>query len=307
MVKVHNGVIADRKYMLMRPPAGVDHFDQFNIGIHHIDPHTVARQPRWRDSLPAMMDFIGDDVVVAHNAGFDIGVIRYACAVDNIPWPEMRFACSLVLARKHLTLPSYRLPFVLEACGMTMDDHHNALADAEAVAVIVMRFAEQLGATSVDEIASRLHTTVGRMAAGVYHGAVATSGTSSNGHLIAADANPNADPNGYLYGRVVVFTGKLMAMVRQDAWNAVAAAGGRPEKGTTRSTNVLVLGDFNPANLRPGFTYSTKASKAFELQDQGQDIELMTEADFLQVLDGRVMLTDELAALIAGPEDPTGT
>ena len=48
-----------------------------------------------------------------------------------------------------------------------------------------------------------------------------------------------------------------------------------------------MLGDFNPANLRPGATYSGKARKAFELQGKGQDIELMTETDFLGVLNGR--------------------
>ena len=44
--------------------------------------------PALEGVLPAIVDYIGDDVVVAHNAGFDIGVIRYACAVDNIEWPE---------------------------------------------------------------------------------------------------------------------------------------------------------------------------------------------------------------------------
>lgn len=303
LVKVRDGDVVDRKYVLMRPPVGADHFDPFNVGIHQITPDHVAGQPRWRDRLPELLDFIGDDVVVAHNAGFDIGVIRYACAVDNIPWPDMRFTCSLVLARKHLALPSYRLPFVLDACGVTMTNHHNALADAEAVAVIITKFAGQLGASTVEEVTAKLGTTVGHMTAGVYYGAVTTR--SGNGRLAAAEANPDADPEGYLYGRVVVFTGKLMAMIRQEAWDAVSKAGGKPEKNTTKDTNVLVLGDFNPANLRPGAAYSSKARKAFELQDDGQDIELMTEADFLQVLDGRAMLTDELAALIAGPEDPT--
>lgn len=94
-----------------------------------------------------------------------------------------------------------------------------------------------------------------------------------------------------------------MAMSRQDAWNAVSNAGGAPGKGITKKTNVLVLGDFNPASLRPGATYSAKVRKAFELQDKGQDIELMTEADFLQVLDGHEMLTDELAGLLSSNPD----
>ena len=57
--------------------------------------------------------------MVAHNAGFDIGVIRYACAVDNIEWPEMRFLCTLVMSRRALALPTYRLPYVADRLGLS--------------------------------------------------------------------------------------------------------------------------------------------------------------------------------------------
>lgn len=63
-------------------------------------------------------------------------------------------------------------------------------------------------------------------------------------------------------------------------------SGGVPKANITKVTNVLVLSDVNPASLRPGVDHSGKARKAFELQQRGQDIELMTEADFLRVLDG---------------------
>ncbi|CAM3592533.1 hypothetical protein [Dermacoccus barathri] len=87
-------------------------------------------------------------------------------------------------------------------------------------------------------------------------------------------------------------------MTRQMAWDAVANAGGQPAPTTTRKTNILVVGDFNPASLRPGANVSGKAAKAFALQDKGQDIELMTEADFLQVLDGTSTMDEELRQLI---------
>jgi NAD-dependent DNA ligase len=125
------------------------------------------------------------------------------------------------------------------------------------------------------------------MEAGIYKGSVSTTG--GVGRLVTPNTNINADPSGYLFGRSVVFTGALMSMTRQSAWEEVARAGGIPEPNTTKRTNVLVLGDFNPANLRPGASYSGKARKAFELQNEGQDIELMTEDDFLRVIEGRYL------------------
>lgn len=293
LVRVRNGRIVDQRRWLMRPPEAADWFDGFNVWVHGITAEMVAAQPRWKEVLPAIIEFIGGDVVIAHNAGFDIGVIRYACGVDNIEWPGMRFLCTLVMARRALALPSYRLPFVTEALGHDMGNHHDPLDDARAVTEVVSRLAAQEGATTLEELASSLKVRIGRMEGGIYTGSVAVSGTSG---LARPDMNPDADPSGYLYGRVVVFTGKLWAMVRQDAWNECARIGAIPEKNTTQRTNVLVIGDLNPAYLRPGESLSEKARKAFALQDNGQDVEVMTEDDFLRCLDGKPLadITDLL-------------
>jgi DNA polymerase III epsilon subunit-like protein len=284
LVRVRDGLVVDERHWLIRPPEAVDWFAPFNMMLHGITPEMVADAPRWRYVLPAILDYVGDDVVVAHNAGFDVGVIRYACAVENIEWPAMKFLCTLVLARRAFALPAYGLPFVTDVCGFTLDAHHDPLAEARAVVGIVNYLADREGASDVHDLAPRLKVRVGHMESGIYKGSVCTA--TGNAGLVIAEANPDADPDGYLYGRAVVFTGALMSMTRQMAWDEVVRAGGVSEKNTTKRTNVLVLGDFNPAHLRPGATYSGRARKAFELQDKGQDIELMTEDDFLRVLEG---------------------
>lgn len=287
LVRVRNGRIVDERRWLMRPPEAADWFASFNTWVHGITAETVADAPRWKEVLPAIIEFIGDDIVIAHNAGFDIGVIRYACGADNIEWPAMRFLCTLVMARRALALPSYRLPFVTDALGHSMGDHHDPLDDARAVTEVVARLAAQQGATTVEDLAATFKIYVGRMESGIYRGSVAVSGNSALEH---PGVNPDADPDGYLYGRVVVFTGKLWAMVRQDAWNECARVGAIPEKNTTQRTNVVVIGDLNPAYLRPGENLSSKARKAFALQDKGQAIEVMTEDDFLRCLDGKPLV-----------------
>ncbi|GMA25620.1 DNA polymerase III subunit epsilon [Luteimicrobium album] len=263
LVKVRDGQVVDTRQWLIRPPEAVDFFDGWNIAIHGITPEMVSTAPRWREILPHIVDFIGSDVLVTHNAGFDIGVIRYACAVDNIEWPALRFLCTLVLSRRALRLPTYRLPYVAESLGFVVDDHHDALADAEAVVEIVSRLAAQLGASTLDDLAGSVHVGIGHMSAGIYRGSVAIS-SGGGSDLVQPDLNPDADRNGYLYGRVVVFTGTLMSMTRQIAWEECAGVGARAENNVTKRTNVLVVGDINPAVLRPGSEVTGKARKAFE-------------------------------------------
>lgn len=288
LVRVRDGLAVAERTWLMRPPEAVDDFNPFNTSIHGITAEMVAGEPRWCDLLPLIMDFIGDDVVIAHNAGFDIGVIRYACAADNIVWPEMRFLCTMVMCRRHLQLASYRLPFVHEALGFQLVDHHDPLADARAVVDIVAGLSKLTAAADVDSLASEVGISVGRMSSGVYTGSVVKSG---GGSLSQADLNPDADVDGYLYGRTVVFTGALMSMTRQIAWEECARIGATSEENVTKRTNVLVIGDINPAVLRPGSNLTGSTRRAFELQDRGQEIEVMTEDDFLRCVDGRELLS----------------
>lgn len=293
LVRVRNGQAIERTRWLIRPPEPVDYFSPFNVGVHGITEDMVADKPRWREVLPAILGFINHDVVVAHNAGFDTGVIRYACIADGIKWPEMRFLCTLVLARRILRLPSYRLPFVVDALGGHLGDaHHDPLADALAVTDIVSRLAAAQAVDDLDDLACAAAVRIGHMGSGVYqgsaaihHGGGSTSTRGGRSTLIRAAADPDADPDGYLYGRVVVFTGALATMTRQVAWDECSKVGAIPEKSMTKRTNVLVVGDVNPAVLRPGASLTKKAEVAFALQDKGQDIEVMTEDDFRRCLD----------------------
>lgn len=284
LVRVRDGRAVDKQHWLIRPPEGADRFDSWNTAIHGITAEMVANAPRWKEVLPQIVNYIGDDVAVAHNAGFDIGVIRYACEVDNIEWPEMSFLCSLVMARRTLALPTYRLPFVAASLGFELENHHDALADANAVVEIVTRLATQQEVTDVASLAAAVGVRVGRVSSGSYSGCVSNSAVDRG--FTPIEVNAAADPGGYLYGRVVVFTGALMSMTRDTARQECAKVGAIPEASTTKRTNVLVVGDINPAALRPGSNVSGKTRKAFELQDKGQKIEVMTEDDFLRCLDG---------------------
>lgn len=307
LIRVRDGKPVEARHWLIRPPERADWFDSWNTAIHGITPSMVETAPRWRSALTGITDFIGNDIVVAHNAGFDIGVIRHACAVDDIKWPEMRFLCTLVMARRAISLPSYRLPYVSEHFGVALLDHHDALADAKAVVDVVSALADLQKVDDLEDLATSIGVRIGVMSNGLYKGSVVTH-AGAGGVLVQPELDPNADPEGYLYGRMVVFTGSLMSMTRQIAWEECSRIGAIAEKEVTKRTNVLVVGDINPAVLRPGSNLTGKARKAFELQDKGQEIEVMTEDDFLRCLTGSALegihvLNDQSQGQFAAPPE----
>ncbi|AGW41930.1 DNA polymerase III subunit epsilon [Leifsonia xyli subsp. cynodontis DSM 46306] len=70
-----------------------------------------------------------------------MGVIRAACAATRVVCPEYRYLCNLQVARRTYRLESYRLPAAATAAGFEDFRHHDALADAEACAAIVIHAA----------------------------------------------------------------------------------------------------------------------------------------------------------------------
>lgn len=85
-------------------------------------------------------------------------------------------------------------------------------------------------------------------------------------------------------------------MTRTTAQELVVSLGGQAEKSVTKKTTVLVSGDLDPRRFRPGATVSGKAAKAFGLAQAGQPIRVMTEAEFLELVD---ITPDEVAEVKA--------
>lgn len=164
LARVRHGVAVKTASSLIRPTNGYDHFSAWNTRIHGITSDQVQDAPDFPEVWPSVLDFIGSDTVVAHNAPFDLSVVRAACTASGLPWPSLRYACSLALARKTYSLASYSLPFVVEAAGLADFDHHEAQADALAAAHIMLDMAARAGARTLDELLATHGVLVGVLA-----------------------------------------------------------------------------------------------------------------------------------------------
>ncbi|MDA4894514.1 3'-5' exonuclease [Microbacterium resistens] len=153
LVRVRDGEVVATAGWLIRPPAGHDHFQEWNVRIHGIQAHQVADAPAWSDQLDRLCGFAGADVLVAHNAGFDLNVLRRACEATGDAVPPYRSLCSLNVARRVYDLDSYRLPRAAAAAGFGEFPHHDALADARACAQIVIDAARRNGSRTIEELA----------------------------------------------------------------------------------------------------------------------------------------------------------
>lgn len=153
LVRVRSGRVVARTGWLIRPAVGHDRFLEVNVGIHGIRPQDVVRAPSWSDQLGHLMAFAGDDVLVAHNAGFDMAVLRSSCEAAGDAVPAYRYLCSVKVSRKTYDIPSHRLPLSAAAAGHRGFAHHDATEDAEACAAIIIDSARRAGAGAIEELA----------------------------------------------------------------------------------------------------------------------------------------------------------
>ncbi|MFJ2368745.1 3'-5' exonuclease [Microbacterium sp. NPDC087665] len=160
LVRVRDGEVVATTGWLIQPPPGHDEFQEWNVRIHGIRAEDVLSASTWADQFDRLCDFAGADVLVAHNAGFDLNVLRRASEATGGICPPYRSLCSLQVARKTYQLDSYRLPVAAAAAGFEEFAHHDALADARACAQIVIDAARRAGAADVDMLAELLSLRV---------------------------------------------------------------------------------------------------------------------------------------------------
>ena len=112
----------------------------------------VAAAPKVGEVLPQLIEFAAGSVLVAHNAPFDIGFLRAACAQHNLAWPALPTLDTAALARRMLTTDEVndcRLGTLADFFGATARPSHRALDDARATTAVLHGLLDRLARRGV--------------------------------------------------------------------------------------------------------------------------------------------------------------
>lgn len=165
IVEVSQGKIVFEQEWLINPD---QHFDPMNISIHNITPAMVKDQPTFQELWPTLLPFFENKSIVAHNASFDMSVLRYCLDHALLHYPAFEYYCTYLLSKKILThLPSHKLNVISNHYGITFN-HHDALEDARATANVLLKLLEQEQHHSPAELAKAYGYQIGQMYAGGY-------------------------------------------------------------------------------------------------------------------------------------------
>lgn len=142
VVVVNQGMVEDKFYSLIQPAP--DFYSRRNTEIHGLRREDTEDAPAfptvWREIAPMLKGM----PLVAHNCPFDEGCLKAVHELYEMPYPDYRFYCTYRLSRKLFKgLENYQLHTVAAFCGYELANHHHALADAEAAAVVMLDILKQ--------------------------------------------------------------------------------------------------------------------------------------------------------------------
>lgn len=258
-------------------------FASMNISIHGIRPEDVEDKPEFPEVLEEFSSDLNGGLVLAHNAAFDVGVMRTTLDKYGLPYPNFRYLCTVKIARKLWpNLPNSTLDTVARHLGIAFK-HHDAAADAFACAEIALAAAKSLNTSSVEEIAQKISMVPGSLNAASYTPCSIAERYTGKKLSTIAPTSFDWDEEHQLFGRAVVFTGRLGLMSRSEAAQLVVNLGGIVHDRLKHSTNYLVISKEAYDDAIKLGRASNKTHGALDMIKAGLPLEILSEEDFYRL------------------------
>lgn len=235
-----------------------DYFDGMNVSIHGIASEHVVGKPKLHELEHELRRHMENNLIVCHTNFDKISLARAFAKYQLSPIPAPWLDSARVVRRtwKELAMSGYGLKKVCKKIGYEFR-HHDALEDAKAAGYVLLAAIHE-SKVDLDAWRKRAKQPIGL--------------ASVNG--ILHDANPEGD----LFGEVLVFTGAL-DLPRREAAVLAGKIGCLVKENVTKDTTILVVGDQDVLRLA-GHEKSNKHRKAEELASGGHSIRIIRETDF---------------------------
>lgn len=274
LTEVCNGEIVDTVQHLIRPSElKFGWWQKRNLNIRIED---LANAPTLSELWPSIRHLIEDRLLVAHNATYDMSVLRRSLHANSIKVPSVRFICSCHVARQVWPeLTNHKLDFLASTFGLELK-HHSAGSDSRAAASLILNAASARGIGCPIALANSLNVSIGTVYS--HEEWISSTGPAAchESELIQITLREDFDVSLHpFYGKNVAFTEPLEQLSRDEAGKIVEMFGGTTHDSVTKKTHFLVVG-----SLSPGRT-TTKLEKARAQLRKGCDISIISDADFM--------------------------
>ena len=136
IVIVRDGKIVDKFYSLIKPEP--EYYNYWCSQVHGLTAEDTENARIFPDVWKQIEPMIEGLPLVAHNKAFDESCLKAVFRVYQMDYPNYEFHCTCIASRKVWPEGAHNLDIIAERCGYYLENHHHALADAEACAAIAL-------------------------------------------------------------------------------------------------------------------------------------------------------------------------
>ena len=138
IIIVRNGEIVDSFYSLIQPEP--NYYNYWCTQVHGLTRNDTEEAPAFPEVWKQVEPLIEGLPLVAHNKAFDESCLKAVFRCYQMDYPDYEFFCTCVASRKACPdAENHQLHTISELCGYHLENHHHALADAEACAAIAIK------------------------------------------------------------------------------------------------------------------------------------------------------------------------
>ena len=137
IVIVRDGKIVDKFYSLIKPEP--EYYNYWCSQVHGLSLDDTMEAPVFPDVWAQIEPMIEGLPLVAHNKAFDESCLKAVFRVYQMDYPDYEFHCTCIASRKAWPEGAHNLDIIAARCGYDLENHHHALADAEACAAIALQ------------------------------------------------------------------------------------------------------------------------------------------------------------------------
>jgi len=154
LLKVRGGEVQESYQTLVNPGRPIS---PGAMAVNGITDAMVQDAPSFSEIAEKLIRIIGDSVIVAHNAKFDLGFLSTQFRNARIPLFDNVVIDTLLLARRHYHFPSNSLGNICTFLNFAVKDEHRAMGDVVLTRMVWERFLADLkerGIATLEEIIS---------------------------------------------------------------------------------------------------------------------------------------------------------
>lgn len=252
-VRVTNNSIIEQGSLLVQPPN--NEYSARNSCIHGIDSLATKDKPQFPEIWKQLEKIFCSNLLVAHNATFDISALTSSLEHYNLLVPKFQYDCTYQITNLKLTS-------LCEALEIELFKHHDAKSDAIACAKAYIKLMNGIKPN---------------------HSLISTSKEVENlfagheritGNLLKPDLDVS-DKNHLFFNKKVVFTGVLDTISRDEAAKFVKSKGADIDTGISKKTNYVIAGHgAGPSKLK----------KIEDFNSNGSLIKIINEIELLEII-----------------------